>query len=62
MKSNTKTPESLQQELKDIGRVIADIEITNKVGSFLKENNDTVLDMSSLNSIYNNVLQSHDCQ
>ena len=53
---------SPQQELEYIERVIVDIEITNKVESFLKENNDIVLDMSILNSISNNLLRSHDCQ
>ena len=51
---------SAPQELEDIDRVIADIEVINKVENFLTENSDSVLDMKTLNSIYNELLETHD--
>ena len=48
---------SSPQELEDINRVVADIEIINMVEGFLQNSSDIVLDMKSLNFAYNNMLE-----
>ena len=46
------------QDLEDIDRVLADIEIVNMVQDFLNESSDTVLDMKSLNITYNDIIET----
>ena len=48
------------QNLEDIDRVLANIEIVNMVQDILNESPDTVLDMKSLNITYNNMIESPD--
>lgn len=48
------------QELENISQIVADIEIINKVESFLNESADTVMDMKSLNAAYNSLLETND--
>ena len=48
---------SSPQELENINRVVADIEIINMVEGFLQNSSDIVLDMKSLNFAYNNMLE-----
>ena len=48
------------QELEDISRVVADIEIIIMVEGFLQNSSDIVLDMKSLNFAYNNILEETD--
>lgn len=48
------------QELENISQIVADIEIINKVESFLNESADTVMDMKSLNAAYNSLLETTD--
>ena len=44
------------QEIEDIGRVLADIEIVDLVQNSLEESPHTVLDMETVNITYNNLL------
>lgn len=52
--------DSQSQELEDINRIVADIEIQNIVENKLKESAENVLDMKSLNVTYNNLLGTND--
>ena len=51
---------SSPQELEDINRVVADIDIINMVEGFLQNSSNIVLDMKSLNFAYNNMLKETD--
>ena len=56
----SKVKESTPQELDDVNRVVADIEINNIVESLLKGSVDAVMDIKSLNTTYNDLLGTDD--
>ena len=51
---------SSPQELEDINRVVADIDIINMIEGFLQNSSNIVLDMKSLNFACNNMLEETD--
>ena len=51
------TSPSEVQEIEDLSRVLADIEIVNTVDYLVHEVN-TIIDMNSLNNTYNNLLRN----
>ena len=57
-KANVK--ESLPQELENINCIVADIEIQDIVENILKESTESVTDMKSLNTTYNNLLRTNE--
>ena len=52
--------ELLPQELENVHRIFADIEIQNIVKNMLKESTESVTDMKSLNTKYNNLLGTNE--
>jgi len=53
------TPSFEGQELDDLQRVLADIEIVNTVSEIIHES-EIILDMNSINTTYNNLLENED--
>ena len=56
-------PDSINiQEIVDVERVLADIEIVNKVQTTFIDSTDTILDMNVLNNYYKNMANERDLQ
>ena len=57
-KANVEEP--LPQELENVNRIAADIEIQDIVVNIFKESTESVTDMKSLNTMYNNLLGTNE--